>query len=100
MTFEPLLATFDPFGRFLSHFLTLSGLYRAILDHFGTKILSFWGDFDHLFLGRTGVILGHIGIVLSSFWGRFGVVLVRVFLERFLESLFRPTRVIFGGFDT
>ena len=44
---------------------------RPFLDHFGTKIGSFGGDFGP-FLGRSGVTLGslrdHFGIVLASFW--------------------------------
>ena len=59
------------FGTFSGYFM---GRFRRFLDHHGTKLRSFWGDFDHF-----GVVLGsledHFGIGLASFWGRFGVIL-------------------------
>ena len=51
------------------------------MDHFGTKLGPFWGDFGP-FLGRSGFMLGSLrdhfgiifggcGVVLTSFWGSF-----------------------------
>ena len=78
---EPFLATFDLFLTLFESFLTLS---EAIYGHFGTKIRSFWGDFDHIWVDP------------GSFCGRFGIVLATfgfVFL-----GLLRPKEVILRGF--
>ena len=70
----------------------MAGPYSAI---FGTKIGSFWGDFEP-FLGSIRVISGslgdHFGVVLASCWGRFGVVLTH--FEAFLGTFW----TIFGPF--
>ena len=76
-----------------------SSFRPASLDHFGTKIGSFWGNFGGdfgPFSGRSGVTLeslrDHFGIGLTSFW----VVLVS-FWPHF-EAFLGPFWAIFGPF--
>ena len=103
-----------PFGPFLTPFepfLTLSALYKPFLDHFGTKIGPFWGDFRP-FLGRSGVtlgslkdrfgiILGRFGVVLTPFWAVFGLCFDHFWaiFGPFLAVFFWPCLRSFCGFS-
>ena len=80
MTFEPFLASFDPFLTLLSHSSTLSG---AIQGHFGLILYHLWVD--------PVSFWGHFMSVLASFWHHFGA--------RFCVVL-TPILSLFGAFLT
>ena len=77
--------SFDIFDCFES-FLTLSGLYKAILGYFGAKkIRSFWGNFGPFFLVDPGSPWDHFGIISEPLWCRF-------------DPILRPFWAFFGHF--
>ena len=75
--------------------MTLSGLYRAVLDHFGTKIGSFWGWLRTI----LGSIRGHFESIRGHFGIVFGIILGSLCIGLNLFSgLFGALLTFLGGF--